>query len=209
MKVAILLLAAGLARRMGTPKQLLPLGKSTIMGLTLDNITSAGIGAITVVLGAGAGETGRIARSHGARTVLNPDYSSGMASSLVKGLENIGLASDLLMVALADQPLTRPDTYRQLVKVAGNCGKGITVPVYRGKRGNPIIFKQGYLPKLAGLTGDMGGRQLLRRCPDDIQEVQVDDPGVVMNINTPGDYTRLKDIFQKGDTSFAEEGQDG
>ncbi|MBN1369926.1 MAG: nucleotidyltransferase family protein [Dehalococcoidaceae bacterium] len=193
-----ILLAAGMARRMGTLKQLLPLGDSTLLGITLDNILAVKTGQVIVVVGAGAEETRLIAGKPGVETVFNPRYRQGMSTSLRKGLEASGSRYSLIMVALADQPLISTRTYARLISRAAASPKGIALPVYKGQRGNPILFKRRYVSRLQGLKGDAGGRELLKLCPEDILEIEVEDPGVVTNINTSADYENLKSTYLEG-----------
>jgi len=192
------LLAAGIARRMGTLKQLLPLGGSTLLGITLDNILAVKTGQVIVVVGAGAEETRLIAGKPGVEVVYNPRYRQGMSTSLRKGLEAVKPRYGLIMIALADQPLTSTRTYTRLVSRAAASLKGIALPVYKGQRGNPIFFKSAYLSRLKGLEGDVGGRELLELYPEDILEIEVDDPGVVTNVNTSADYEKLGSLYFKG-----------
>ena len=187
-----------MAQRMGSLKQLLPLGTSTVMGVTLAKISASGAGSVIVVVGAMEEETSEIARQAGATVVSNPDYRLGMSTSLRKGLEELKADCELFMVALADQPLTETETYNLLLEQARESDKGIAVPVYEGQKGNPIIFKRRYLPELLTLKGDVGGRALLKRHPEDIFYIEVRDPGVVTNVNTPGDYEKLKNKFARG-----------
>ncbi|MDD3265417.1 MAG: nucleotidyltransferase family protein [Dehalococcoidales bacterium] len=197
-KASVILLAAGMARRMGKPKQLLPLGSSTIMGITLDNITASSVNQIIVVTGASAEATGAIASRANTTVAHNPDYRHGMSTSLHKGLERLDPGSGLIMVALADQPLTRTETYNLIIEHAKRSQKGIVIPVHHGKQGNPIVIRRSYLPELLAFEGDVGGRELLVRHPDDILRLEVDDPGVITNINTPHDYEKIKSEFARG-----------
>ena len=197
-QTAVILLAAGMAQRMGSLKQLLPLGTSTVMGVTLAKISASDAGSVIVVVGAMEEATSEIARQAGATVVSNPDYRLGMSTSLRKGLEELKADCELFMVALADQPLTETETYNLLLEQARESDKGIAVPVYEGQKGNPIIFKRRYLPELLTLKGDVGGRELLKRHPEDIFYIEVRDPGVVTNVNTPNDYEKLKNKFARG-----------
>lgn len=197
-KTSLILLAAGMARRMGRPKQLLPLGSSTIMGITLDNLAASDINQVIVVTGAWAEATSAIASRADTAVVNNPDYRSGMSTSLRKGLELLDPDSELIMIALADQPLTRTETYNLIIERAKSSEKGIVIPVHHGKKGNPIVLRRSYLPEMLVLEGDIGGRELLARHPDDTLRVEVDDPGVITNINTPRDYEKIKSAFARG-----------
>ncbi len=186
--VSAILLAAGESKRMGKPKLLLPLGSSTILGHTIDNLLSSGVDEVIIVLGAEAEEMKRAIAGKPVKVVFNPDYRRGMSTSLIAGLKQVSNQAQRVMVALCDQPLIEKITYNKLINESLNSNKGITVPLYKAKRGNPIIFTINYKDELLGLKGDVGGREIVRRHPDDILEVAVDSGSIYINLNTMDDY---------------------
>ncbi len=186
--VSAILLAAGESQRMGRPKQLLPFGSSTILGKTIDNLLSSRADEVIVVLGTRAGAMKQVIAGRQVKVVVNPDYRKGMSASLIAGLERVDSKAQWVMVALADQPLIDKDTYNRLIEGALGCDMGIILPTYRSKRGNPVIFSIKYKDELLGLEGDVGGREILKRHPDDILEVAVGSEGVTIDINNLDDY---------------------
>ena len=186
--VSAILLAAGESQRMGRPKQLLPFGSSTILGKTIDNLLSSRADEVIVVLGTRAGAMKQVIAGRQVKVVVNPDYRKGMSASLIAGLERVDSKAQWVMVALADQPLIDKDTYNRLIEGALGCDMGIILPTYRSKRGNPVIFSIKYKDELLGLEGDLGGREILRKHPDDILEVAVGSEGVTIDINNLDDY---------------------
>lgn len=197
--VSAILLAAGESRRMGRPKLLLPFGGSTVLGQTIDNLVSSRVDEVVVVLGAREQEVGRAVAARPVRAVSNPDYRRGMSTSLICGLKQVSRRARWVMVALSDQPLVDTGTYNQLIEAAIGSEEGIVVPVYRGKRGNPIILSAAYRGELMSLEGDVGGREVIRGHPDDVLEVAVSCQGVVININTMAEYhARFTSTGNKG-----------
>lgn len=186
--VSAILLAAGESQRMGRPKQLLPFGSSTILGKTIDNLLSSRADEVIVVLGTRAGAMKQVIAGRQVKVVVNPDYRKGMSASLIAGLERVDSKAQWVMVALADQPLIDKDTYNRLIEGTLGCDMGIILPTYRSKRGNPVIFSIKYKDELLGLEGDLGGREILRKHPDDILEVAVGSEGVTIDINNLDDY---------------------
>lgn len=186
--VSAILLAAGESQRMGRPKQLLPFGSSTILGKTIDNLLSSRADEVIVVLGTRAGAMKQVIAGRQVKVVVNPDYRKGMSASLIAGIERVDSKAQWVMVALADQPLIDKDTYNRLIEGALGCDMGIILPTYRSKRGNPVIFSIKYKDELLGLEGDLGGREILRKHPDDILEVAVGSEGVTIDINNLDDY---------------------
>ncbi len=198
--VSAILLAAGESKRMGRPKLLLPFGDSTVLGQTIDNLVSSMVDEVVVVLGARGQEVGRAVAARPVKAVFNPDYRRGMSTSLTCGLKQISRRARWVMVALADQPLVDTGTYNRLIEAATGSQKGIVVPVYRGKRGNPIILSAAYRGELMSLEGDVGGREVVKEHPGDVLELAVSCQGVVININTMAEYrARLHEPIGKGD----------
>lgn len=116
---------------------------------------------------------------------------SGMAYSLVHGIQYSRADTDAWMIALADMPAIRPDSIQRLLH-ALQAGADIAVLVYQGKRGHPVGFSRHYLPELLRLEGDQGARSLLHRFP--VTEVEVDDPGILFDIDTVLELDALNSI---------------
>ncbi len=186
--VSAVLLAAGESSRMGEPKLLLPFGDGTVLSRTVDNVLGCNVDEVIVVLGANAEKTSEAITEKPVKIVFNPDYSQGMSTSLISGLKYVSDKALRVMVALCDQPLIEKDTYNKLIKESINSSKGITVPLYKARRGNPIIFAIGYREEMLQLKGDVGGRELLQRHPEDVYEVAVDSGSIYINLNTMDDY---------------------
>lgn len=119
----------------------------------------------------------------GCRITVCPDADRGMAASLVHALSQ-SMDSEGWIVALGDMPRVRPSTVLALAD-ALRAGADIAVPVFHGRRGNPVAFSRKHLPHLLALEGDQGARGLLRRF--DVMEIAVDDPGILHDIDEPGD----------------------
>jgi len=188
--VSVVLLAAGKSERMGRNKLLMPLGRGTIIERTLDNLLATRVNDIIVVLGGCAQEVCAAIGKRPVASVLNPDYARGMSTSLLAGLQMITKKAQYVMVALGDQPFITQSTYDKLVEAALGTNKGIVVPTFNGQRGNPITFHTNFIPEVMCFTGDVGGRELLVRYPNDVLEVTVPDEGIIINVNTPGEYEK-------------------
>jgi len=197
--VSAVLLAAGESIRMGRAKLLLPFGSSTILGQTIENLLRSRVDEVIVVLGAEAQEMKKAMAGKPVKVVFNPDYRQGMGTSLVCGLKQVSSQAHGVMVALSDQPLIDKETYNRLIEESLVLEKGIIIPTYQAKRGNPIIFSISYKKELLGLEGDVGGREIVIRHPDDVLEVAVGSESVNININTMEEYySHLKLANQKG-----------
>ena len=186
--LSAILLAAGESKRMGKPKQLMPLGKSTLLEQAVDNLLDSSVDETIVVVGHKAEEiTGKIA-SRPLKIAINPDYRHGMSTSIVTGLIMVNPRSQAVMLALADQPLVTSRTINQLIDTFNNHDNGIAVPTHRGRRGHPIIFDIKYKAELFKLKGDIGGREIIQNHPDDVLKVAVDSESVISDIDTQDDY---------------------
>jgi len=186
--LSAILLAAGESKRMGALKQLMPLGKSTLLEQAIDNLLNSSVDETIVVVGHKAQEITRAIAPRPVKIVLNPDYRKGMSTSIIAGLNLIDPKSQAVMLAMGDQPLVESRTINQLIDAFKSHDKGIAVPTHRGRRGNPVIFAIKYKEELLKLKGDIGGREIIKSHPDDVLEVAVDSESVISDIDTRDDY---------------------
>lgn len=186
--LSAILLAAGQSKRMGKPKQLMPMGKSTLLEQAIDNLLNSLVDETIVVVGHKAEEITRAIASRPVKIMLNHNYPQGMSTSIIAGLILADPTSKAVMLALGDQPLVESGTINQIIDAFNKNDKGIAVPTYRGKRGHPIIFDIKYKAELMELEGDIGGREIIKNHPDDVLEVAVDSESVISDIDTEDDY---------------------
>ena len=186
--VSAILLAAGESKRMGKPKQLMPLGKSTVLEQAIDNLLNSKVSKVIVVLGYRAEEMIKVVAIKPVKIAINRAYHQGMGTSIVTGLNLVDDGAQAVMLALADQPFIDSETINRLIDESFNHDKGIAIPVYQGRRGHPIIFSMKYKGELLKLKGDIGGRQIIKQHPDDVLEVAVDSEGINIDINSLSDY---------------------
>jgi molybdenum cofactor cytidylyltransferase len=183
--VSAIVLAAGQSKRMGKLKQLMPLGKSTILEQTLANLLGAKVTDVVVVLGYRAEEVMKRMSGRPVKIVVNPVYRQGMGTSIAAGLKFVDSQAPAVMLALGDQPYVDSPTINRLLDEFARSDKGIAIPTYKGQRGHPLIFARKYQAQLARLKGDIGGREIIRENPGDVLEVPVDCEGVIIDIDTP------------------------
>lgn len=181
-----ILLAAGKGRRFDASGnlnkllQLLPSGM-TVAGSSAKNLLSVLPATLAVISVDGNSLVPMLA---GCETTICPDAQNGMANSLVHALQHSSNDSAGWVIALADMPFVQPESIAAIVQ-ALNDGAGIAVPIFNGKRGNPVGFARQYLPQLLALTGDQGARSLLKTLP--VTEVVVNDAGILQDIDVPQD----------------------
>lgn len=194
-RVGAVVLAAGQSARMGEPKQLLRVGERTVLERTLAHVRAADVGEIVLVLGDSAEEIRRelpAGLSDGLRIVVNQQYEEGMASSLREGLSALSKQMDAALIVLADQPFVRSETIDRIIERYRSSDAEIVIPVYDGQRGNPVLLDRSVFPEAMALRGDTGFRAIFGSHADGIEKIDVDDPGVLLDIDDRADYERLR-----------------
>jgi molybdenum cofactor cytidylyltransferase len=189
--VTAIVLAAGMSRRMGQPKQILRWQKKTLLQHSLDNVRASRVGNILVVLGAAAEEVRSQIATNGLKLVINPDYQQGMGTSLRAGTAALGPDVKAAFVVLADQPLVRTATLDRMIACHEASAPQVLIPLYRGFRGNPVLIDRSLFPELLNLSGDVGCRGVFGRHTQGIQKIEVDDPGILLDIDSADDLNRL------------------
>jgi molybdenum cofactor cytidylyltransferase len=180
-----LLLAAGAARRFGADKLSVRLLDGTPVGVAAArSLLAAGCETLAVVRDAQTGITPELARL-GVRLALCPEAHLGMGHSLACGVQ-ASADADGWLVALADMPWVQPASIAA-VAAALAAGAHIAAPQYAGRRGHPVGFAAGFRAQLLALGGDQGARGLLRAHADRIVTIDVDDPGVLRDVDLPAD----------------------
>lgn len=190
-RISILILAAGASTRMGAKvKQLLPWGTSTLLENAIDTAKQMA-GSVFVVLGANK-EVIKKATSLDVETIYNPNWQSGMGSSISIGVQNIlklNLDQKGLLIMLADQPLIDTSYLNELKKEFDRGNFKIVATSYGNKLGVPAIFHQSIIPELVNLNEDYGARHIIKKYLTDIKAVFPN--GKELDIDTPKNYSQL------------------
>ncbi len=189
-----LLLAAGRSSRMGQPKQLLPWQGRPLVRHVAEVALASQLAGLVVVLGAAAQETRTALQGmHGATTLVDcPDFATGQAASLRCGLGALPPTTSAVVVLLVDQPLITTELLNRMVQLfTEHPGTVAVVPRYEGRRGNPTLLAATLFADLQRLEGDRGARDLLQLHADRISWLDLDDPAVVVDLDTPEAYRAL------------------
>jgi nicotine blue oxidoreductase len=191
--VAGLLLAAGAGSRFGRPKALVEFAGRLLVEHGIALLAAGGCRPVHVVVGAAGDEVRATADLGEAVVVDNPDWATGMGSSLRRGLAALPPAADAVVVALVDQPLVSPEAVRRL-RAAYAQGAMAAVATYAGKPRNPVLLARTTWAEVAALAqGDVGARAYLRTHPELVVVVPCDDVSAPDDLDTPADLEMLRD----------------
>jgi molybdenum cofactor cytidylyltransferase len=190
-KAAILeaiVLAAGSGRRFGGGKLLTAWDAGVLLEGALAAAFAAPVRSVTVVIGADADAVAAAALAFAptALIVHAPDHAEGMGASLRTGIASLPADADGVFVFLGDMPRV-PTAILQNMAQALLDGALAAAPVYRGRRGNPVLLDRTLFPQLLALTGDAGARGVLQDLGDRLALVDSPDDGVLFDVDEPSD----------------------
>ena len=184
----VIILAAGSSKRFGKQKlcERLP-GGNTVLDETIYRVKRA-VPEVSVMTNSDI-----YSAFHEQNDYLNvcPEANLGMGATLAYGIKHVQTANACL-VCLADMPFIKPKTYQTLAESLTT--DNIVVPVFNGEQGNPVGFGKRFFKDLMLLSGDSGGRSLLRRHPDATRHIEVDDPAIFYDIDSPEDLKKYAHI---------------
>lgn len=175
-------LAAGASSRMGRPKALLEFDGVPTIERVCAALVEGGCDRVIAVLGADA-DTIEAAVPSGVEGVHHKTWKNGRMSSVKAGLEVL-LRADAVLIAPVDRPLFTPDDVRALAA----SDKPLAVPAYRGDTGHPLLVRRDLFDEIMDLADDEPLNQVVYRDAGRVDEVPTDNPGVLVNLDTPEDY---------------------
>ena len=196
-----IILAAGASTRFGEPKQLLRLGDKCLLEWVLDAALKSELNTIVLVLGYAHQKIlhvlGEKLQHPKLLVAINPQYEKGQSLSLHTGLSKIKDDYPAVMFLLGDQPLLNTKTINVLLERFWADEKDICVPIYRGKRKTPTIFRRRLYTQLMDIKGDMGARQLIDDNPDRVLAVEIKNPVCFFDVDTRQDFASLKKVLEQ------------
>jgi CTP:molybdopterin cytidylyltransferase MocA len=143
------------------------------------------------VLGRGATEVAAALPAGRQQIIVNPDFATGMASSLRAGLEALPAAAAGALILLGDQPLVTPEIVARLLAEVRRSPTAIVAAAYAGKRGHPVYFPQDLFPDLRAVSGDEGGRSVVAAQRDRLRIVDFGELPADHDVDRPEDYAEL------------------
>jgi len=188
--IAGIVLAAGLARRMGRQKLLLDLRGKPVLRWSVERVVAHVEDLVVVTGGDDAAAVREALAGLAVRFAINPRPRDGQGSSIAVGVAALESGTQAVLVALGDQPRVPAAVVPALLEAFRAERKAIVTPVYRGVQGTPVLFAGEVFPELRALTGDAGARALVNADPARVTRVPIDAP-MPPDVDTPEDYARL------------------
>jgi len=200
MIVGAVVLAAGKSERMGVNKLFLSLEGKALIYNVLDAVAAAGVDEQMIVLGY---DSERMVEALKLRVptlkiAVNEDYEQGMTSSFLKGLQTLPYV-DAAFLVLGDEPIFDPGILKLMVqRMQENQGKALIVsPIYKGKKGHPLLFHRKLFPEILRLKNPQTIREIVHRNAKRLLTVEAPQ-WTTMDIDTPEDYKRISSLAKTG-----------
>jgi molybdenum cofactor cytidylyltransferase len=190
--ITAIILAAGQSKRMGRPKMILPWGETTVLGQVIATFKAAGVEDILVVIG-GDGELLEASLDDSVRTVFNPDYANGeMLSSIQAGLAELKPEVEAALIGLGDQPQVRERSVQSVLEEYTQSKASLIVPSFQMRRGHPWLVARQHWEEIQSMHFPESPRAFLNRHTNDNCYVEVDDSGILKDLDTPEDYLQSR-----------------
>lgn len=205
-QIDAIVLAAGLSRRMGAPKLLLPWRDGTVLGATLANVLASAVRQVVVVTGGYRLKVESVIQNHTppldslrktdaspsiVSTVHNPAFATGeMLSSLKVGLNALDQEVDGCLVVLGDMPLVTSATINLAVEALQT--HALVAPIYEGRRGHPVGFGRTLFPQFLNLPPQGAPRDVIRAHRQQMHLIDVDTESVLIDLDTKEKYEQWR-----------------
>lgn len=195
--IAAVILASGMSKRFGGNKLLMPLGGQSIIEHVIDHAKLSMVDDIFLVYGHHETEFQRIAHDKKVNLIYNKNYHLGQSHAVKKAVETLKKQAEGILFLLGDQPFVTANTIDVLVDRFKEHPKGIIIPTYRGKRGNPVIFSRNFFREIKEIQGDKGPRDIIHKYYDKVVTVPIKDLIENFDIDTVGEYEKaLKNLHR-------------
>ena len=191
-RIAAVVLAAGRSTRMGAINKLIAdIGGAPMVRRVVEAALASQARPVLVVTGHMAAEVTAALAGLDATCVANPDYATGLASSLKAGIAALPPSCDGALILLGDMPRIVPDHLDALT--AAFAADTIVVPVHAGRQGNPVLWPARLFPELLGLDGDAGAKRLIAAYAARVREVDLGSDAIFADVDTPEALAQVRD----------------
>jgi molybdenum cofactor cytidylyltransferase len=193
--IVAVILSAGESSRMGRPKALLPIDGVRFIEKIVTTLKATRVGQIVVVLGHNVTELRRTMSDLPVDLIINPDYKQGQLTSLHAAIRSIEAGKDAervdgILVHLVDHPYINAELVNSMIERFYETKKLIVVPRYQNRRGHPVIFSRTLFAELLAAPLDRGAKAVVHAHRDDTLEIDTNDEGAIIDIDTPEEYRR-------------------
>ena len=184
-----MILSAGESSRMGEPKALLKIGNTLFINHLIEILSNSGITNIVTILGHNPEIIAKHIDKNKCSIRINSHYKKGQLSSIITGVDYFEKKNvEGVIICLVDHPLINADIITALVDNFTASGKKIIVPVFKKKRGHPVIFSRVLFQQIRNASPEIGLRQVLWQNEEEICEVEMENENILVGINTPEEY---------------------
>jgi molybdenum cofactor cytidylyltransferase len=212
LSTAAIILAAGSSSRMtgGRHKLLLPLDDRPVLAHVIDATLASQAHPTIVVLGHQSDQVRSQIKHytihHDITLIENTHYLQGMSTSLRIGIQtlltngyrngSLSYEIDSALIVLGDQPLITPQVIDTLITAYRTAGTPIVAPLYKGKRGSPVLFDKSLFAELIEVTGDEGGRTVLERHHQEVELIEIGDALANYDVDTWEAYEHVVEAWK-------------
>ncbi len=197
------ILAAGLGRRMGAPKLLLPWQDRPLIRHAAETALASQLDTVFVVTGYRADAIANALQGLAVQIVHNPDYAAGLSTSLHTGVRALPGRYTAALIMLGDQPLLTSTIIDRLLEAYRATRAPLVAPVAGQRRGNPVLFARSLFPALLEVSGDEGARAVVAAHHAELHGVEVDER-VFYDVDTPEAYAGLVAASTAASAQFLE-----
>lgn len=198
-KAAGIILAAGMATRLGQNKQLVTIDGRHAIERVVDAASRSSLDRLILVLGFEAQKTLRAIQNrieqYEISVIVNPHYADGMSSSVKAGLK-AAVDYEAAMFLLGDQPLLEAKCIDTLLHSFWQSEALIVAPTCQGKRRNPVVFAKALYPEILEVSGDQGAREIIRRYQEQTALIEFDEPRWFLDIDSKADLERARAFYK-------------
>ena len=199
--ISAVILAAGESRRMGKKnKLLLRVGKEALLVKLVKAVCASDVGQVLVVIGHEAEKIRLELNDFPLSFVNNYNFSEGMTSSIKEGIKEVSQNSDGLLICLADMPYINTSEINKLIHAFVQNRikekKLIVVPVFQGRRGNPVLFSSEFRNDILDHKKESGCKEVIKNNSEYVMEITMGNDNILLDVDTPEDFQRITKAFE-------------
>lgn len=196
MKIDAVILAAGKSSRMKRNKLLLLLEGETVIRKVVKEVSRSQVNNIVVVTGRDAKDVEEELDDFDVDCVYNSNFEQGQSTSVKRGLSSLKNTSGGVLFFMGDQPLIKSSIINQMISAFEKSASSILVPRSKEGRGNPVLFSRQWYDRLMDVSGDKGGRQILKEHEEEILYFDIEEPMFFFDVDDEDKYNELKQYLE-------------